>query len=359
MDSIDHQEVRRYFEKQFESSVELVNVKRSFPGVSRETWLIDALIADQPTGLILRIDPPEGSSVPTSMRREYEIYRRLFKSEIPVPEALWYDEGIDFLNGRPHMVRRMVEGRTSVPGLMDKTAAGADLRRAVARECMAKLVLLHTFDWKAHGLDEVMDVPSDPASALPATIAEWRGRWKATRPDHDPVMEEALAWLAENCPTDTPRVSLVKGNNGIGEEIWAGTKIIAMCDWEMAELGDGVLDLFFSQGTMSLNGFDETLKYYEEYLGERVSEERLAFGFFMIALKRLVGLRCGIFGSFVEGKTDKLFSLSLGYIYASASYRDLSRVIGKDIVEAYCLTSRRDSRQAGEEYHGGLGGEGK
>jgi len=39
------------------------------------------------------------------LRQEYEVYRRLFRSEVPVAEPLWYDDSLDFVEGRPGEVR--------------------------------------------------------------------------------------------------------------------------------------------------------------------------------------------------------------------------------------------------------------
>jgi hypothetical protein len=44
-----------------------------------------------------------------------------------------------------------------------------------------------------------------------------------------------------------------------------------MSDWELSALGDGELDLAFSQGTLILGDFGETLCHYERCVGSAVS----------------------------------------------------------------------------------------
>src|SRR6202011_5716019 len=103
----------------------------------------------------------------------------------------------------------------------------------------------------------------------------WRKCWERDRPGPDPVIEEALCWMQENIPTDTPFISLVKGNNGVGEEIFRDGKIVALSDWEGAALSDSVLDLFWAQGTLELTDFGDTIRHYEQCLGSKISLERM------------------------------------------------------------------------------------
>ena len=57
-------------------------------------------------------------------------------------------------------------------------------------------------------------------------------------------------------------LSLLKGNNGIGEEIWPDGRIVALSDWELATIGDPALDWAFSQGLLTLHDVDDTLDHY-------------------------------------------------------------------------------------------------
>jgi hypothetical protein len=107
---------------------------------------------------------------------------------------------------------------------------------------------------------------------------------------------------------------------------------------------------------MSLNGFDETLGFYEEYMGERVSPERIAASFFIIALKRVVGMRCGLYRSFLDGNTNKIFALSLGFVHGAGAHNDLARVIGKNIVDAYRSISMENAGVYGQGIYSALGG---
>src|SRR5271154_5816038 len=95
-----------YLGRELGAPVKIIECKQSFPGASRETWLIRAEVAGRAEGFALRIDPPfHAMAVPFSLKREYEVYARLYGTEVPVAEPLWYAENVAFGQGRPHMVR--------------------------------------------------------------------------------------------------------------------------------------------------------------------------------------------------------------------------------------------------------------
>ena len=327
-------DVARYFTARLGSPVAVTSLQQTFPGLSRETYLVNAVVAGEPRGFVLRVDPPWGGGTPMSLRHEWEVYVRLWRSPIPVAEPLWYEEGGEFAQGRPHMVRALVAGSTTVPGLTDDSSVGADLRRRVVRSHVEKLAEVHRLDWAAYGFDAFMNVPQTAAEALRLEFDRWRRLWLERRTEPYPMITEALFWLEEHIPRDTPFVSLVKGNNGVGEEIFRDGRIVAMSDWELASLGDGALDLGFSQGTLSLAGFGEAVRYYGECVGHEVSPQRLAFAMFWIMFKIIVCLNTCFLRGFIAGRDPRLASPAFGLLSVRQYERRLAASIGKDPVAA-------------------------
>jgi len=327
-------DVATYFSKRLGHAVSIRELKQTFPGLSRETYLVEAEVGGDDRGFVLRVDPPAGGGTPTSLRHEWEVYTRLWKSPVPVAEPLWFDEDIEFAQGRPHMVRDLVEGGTSIPGLTDRTAAAARLRRAVVRDHIERLAEVHRLDWAAYGFDDFIPSPAGPRDALRLEFDCWKRLWLEGRTEPYPMITEALYWLEENMPVDTPFVSLVKGNNGIGEEIYRGGRIVALSDWELASLGDGVLDLGFSQGTLALDDFTAAVAYYGECTGQEVSAERLAYAMFWIMFKTIACLNTRFLRSFLEGTDRRVASPAFGLLTVRQLERRLANSIGKDIVTA-------------------------
>jgi aminoglycoside phosphotransferase (APT) family kinase protein len=336
--TLDQAQLGSYLTRRMSAPVVVNRIKQSFPGISRETWLVDAEISGEKRGLVVRIDPPEGGSGPASLEMEWEIYRRLYGSQVPVAEPLWYDGDSEVSRGRPLMVRRLVDGSPTITGLHDRTAEASELRLRVVHECIEKLALVHTLDWKALGFGELLQAPASAGAAFRTEFNRWRGYWDAGKTGPDPVFEETLVWLSDIIPEDTPRISLVKGNNGIGEEIWRDGRIVAMSDWELGCLGDGISDLFWSQGTVRLCGFETALRYYERCMGKAVAPDRLAFASLFALVKQIICAVVFWYRHYFDGRTKRIYALSTMTCVTESRIR-LGRCIGKTLEQAWDILS--------------------
>jgi len=336
----------RYLSGKLGRPVEIESLKQTYPGFSRQTWLVQARVGGEPQGLVIRLDPPWGASVPTSLKHEWSVYQRLWGTAVPVAEPLWYDEGQDFAEGRALMVRRMVEGGSTIPGLTEPTAAGAALRRQVVEEHVGKLAALHGLDWKALGFGGFIAAPPSAAEALRFEYDWWVRDWADRRSEPFPLVTEFLCWLGEHIPSDTPRVSIVKGNNGVGEEIFRDGRLVAMSDFELASLGDGVLDLAFSQGTLDLIPYADAVRLYEQATGTTVSPERLAFATLWIRFKSLANVNGYAFYGLRNHGDFRTTCAALGLVMSKGVQNTLAACIGKDLLSASQLLAPRGSSYA-------------
>lgn len=334
---VEKAEVTQYLAERLDAPVELTSLKQTFPGMSRETWIVSAAVgegaAKETRELVIRIDPPSGGGVPVPLKVEWEVYIRLWGSPIPVAEPLWYDEGISFAGGRPHMVKSFVDGSPAIPGLHAPGPEGDELRRTVACEHAEKLAVLHTLDWKAYGFDEFLPTPESPADALRLDFEIWKRIWFERRTAAFPSVTAILYWLEEQIPTDSPRISLFKGNNGLNEEIWRDGKIVAMSDWELAGLGDGAQDWAFSQGMLNLWDEEATLAHYEGAAGFRLSRRALAFYKLFFTFKAIVCLNSTM-SAFLDGRDLRAVIPFMGLGTVKNMEHMLSNLVGMDIEEA-------------------------
>lgn len=316
--------------------VRVTALHRTFPGHSRETWIVDT--ADH-GGFVMRVDHPGGPLVPVPMRVEYEVYERLWQSPVPVAEPLWFAAGLDFAGGRAHMVRRLVDGSATVAGLtlagsraVGDPAEAASIRRAVCYEMAEKLALVHTLDWRALGFGDVLFAPTDATNALRDELHHWRALWATERTDPFPLLTEALYWLEEHLPPGGDVLSLLKGNNGIGEEIWRDGRIVALSDWELASIGDPALDWAFSQGLLALHDVDDTLAHYADAAGFAIDRRRLAWATVWIRIKASMTTNGGL-GAFLDGRDRRLVRAALGVGVAKTTESWLAAALGRDVEE--------------------------
>lgn len=352
---IDTTTVERLFSARLDVSVRVVSLRQTFPGQSQETWLLDTVLGDaQERGFVLRVNPPGGGIVPLPLRREWDVYRLLAKTDIPVGEPLWYEEGGEYFNGRPYFVRDLVAGSTEVPGLHLPGAEGDALRREVALEHARCLAALHTLDWEAAGFGEVLTAPSGPAAAARLEFDTWVEIWDEVRPEPFPMVTRVLSWLEEHLPGSAPRVSLLKGNNGLGEEIWQDSRIVALSDWELASLGDPAQDWAFSQGMLSLWDRDEVLDHYEAIAGFSLERANLDFWSVWTLFKAMCCTTAGLRG-FLDGRDLRPVLPTIGFGTVHLMEQFLAVLITMDLADAARLLAAMSASQLEDPAAGGAG----
>ena len=124
----------------------------------------------------------------------------------------------------------------------------------------------------------------------------------AYRTDPFPLLTEALYWLEEQIPPAGDRLCLLKGNNGVGEEIWRDNRIVALSDWELAAIGDPALDWAFSQGLLALHDPIDTLAHYANVAGFAIDERRLAWSAVWIRVKASMTTNSSLWSSRRPGR---------------------------------------------------------
>jgi aminoglycoside phosphotransferase (APT) family kinase protein len=353
---MERAEVERLFSQRLGAAVEVLSLHQTFPGQSRETWLVQTAVGPsvEQRGFVLRVDPPGGGIVPLPLEREWKVYELLAKTEIPVGEPLWFDEDPSWFDGRPYFVRDLVEGSTQVPGLYARTDEGESLRRQVALEHATHLARLHTLDWEAAGFGSLLDVPSSPGAAPRLEFDTWRSIWEDVKPEPFPMITLALQWLEDRLPATAPRVSLLKGNNGLGEEIWRDARIVALSDWELASLGDPAQDWAFSQGLLALWDRERTLEHYEAVAGFELDRGSLDFWSLWTLFKALCCTTAGL-RAFLAGRDQRAVLPTIGFGTVHVMEQVLGTLTTMELADAARVLASMSGRQLEEPAAGGGG----
>jgi aminoglycoside phosphotransferase (APT) family kinase protein len=272
----------RYLAHKLGRPVEVREVERFSRGTSRQTWFV-TLAGQTDRTLVFRIDHPTGSIEPSPLSQEYFMYDRLGGTAVPIARALWWEEDPDWTS-RPFYVREKVSGSWNIPHFLDPDPKYDELRIAISQEHVRKLALVHAVDWRALRFDERLPRPPDEASCGLIYVDTIIRQLEEVGGQDLPVMLEAAEWLKESAPV-APRICLCKGTNGFGEEIWQGSEIVAMSDWEEASIGDPAADFAFMQylapelerGGRKIWGLAHALEYYRQVSGISVTPEAVRF----------------------------------------------------------------------------------
>jgi aminoglycoside phosphotransferase (APT) family kinase protein len=290
------QPLAAYLAHRFGPKTELLEVVKFPRGSSRETWFVAYRPGPQAAlvRVVFRTDFPSGSTIPSSLDQEYFMYERLGHTDVPVARVLWW-EADPYWASRPFYVREHIEGSWSIPHYHDPNPAYDALRIEVSREHIRNLARVHRVDWKALGLDKHLPVPASAEEAGRFYIEQVQAQFRGLRGEPIPLFTMGAHWLKLRAPA-APCVSLCKGTNGMGEEVFHDGKIVAMSDWEEAAIGDPAADFAFAQELVSdierdgrkLWTLAQCLDYYFELCGIRISLESVGFYRMVQSLKMVM-----------------------------------------------------------------------
>jgi aminoglycoside phosphotransferase (APT) family kinase protein len=199
--------------------------------------------------LVLR-RPPFGSKVKTAhdMGREFKVLSQLHAHYPPAPRALLHCDDLAVI-GAPFYLMTRVRG---VILRQQQAPAGIDLpparMRAISEAAVDGLADLHAVDYKAAGLEDL----GHPEGYAGRQVEGWSGRWRQARTDDVPDLDRAAAWLADHLPPPPPAGAALLHNDYKYDNLMLDppdlSRIVAVLDWEMATVGDPLMDLGTSLG---------------------------------------------------------------------------------------------------------------
>ena len=192
--------------------------------------------------LVLR-RPPAGSKVKTAhdMGREYRVLSRLHEHYPKALRALAACDDASVI-GAPFYVMERVRG---VVLRHQRLPEGLDLpparMRAVSEAAVDGLAELHAVDWRAAGLGDF----GRPEGYVERQVTGWSERWRNARTDDVPDLDRAAEWLNANRPPASGAALVhndYKYDNLVLDPVDLG-RVVAVLDWEMATIGDPLMDL--------------------------------------------------------------------------------------------------------------------
>lgn len=191
--------------------------------------------------MILR-RPPNGTKAKSAhdMGREFRIMQRL-KPHFPCPTPLAYCDDESILGG-PFYVMEKLTGvilrRDPPAGLSYSSSEAGQL----CRNLFDTQIKLHLIDYQSAGLSDL----GKPEGYVSRQISGWCERAENVWTDDVPRCEALVAWLKANEPQDCPHTALIHNDFRFDNVVLSASdsmSVIGVLDWEMATLGDPLMDL--------------------------------------------------------------------------------------------------------------------
>lgn len=309
---------------------------RQFPGgASNLTYLLRLASGQE---LILR-RPPRGQKAAGAhdMGREHRVQAALAPVFPYVPEMVGHCEDESVI-GSPFYVMAKVDGivpRRDLPGTMSR-----DDVSALCGNAWDVLAELHSVDVSA--------VPDLAALGrgegyVGRQVAGWTGRFAKARTDDTGDWSDIEAWIHAHQPADVAQV-LIHNDFRLDNLVVAGddpTRVVGVLDWEMATVGDPLMDLGGSMSYWVEEGDDEFFQMfrrqpsqapgmwsraeivarYTERMGYSVSPEQWRF-YEVFGLYRLAVIAQQIWYRYFHGQTTNeqyaVFGPAVGYLETRA-----------------------------------------
>jgi aminoglycoside phosphotransferase (APT) family kinase protein len=219
-------------------------VVEQFPsGFSNLTYLIKV----GGTDLVLR-RPPFGRKAKTAhdMGREYRILTALNPVFPYCPKPLVYTED-ESVMGCPFYVMERIEGIIMRKNLPRGLELSPDQMRTLCENLLDVQFQLHSIDYKAIGLDGF----GKPEGYVKRQVQGWSERYRAAWTPDAPTFEKVMQWLQDNMPPDFDRPGIIHNDYKFDNVVLDPDnplEIIGVLDWEMATIGDPLMDLGSSLG---------------------------------------------------------------------------------------------------------------
>lgn len=262
-----------YLTEHFDLSAGGLRIEQFASGASNLTYLLTFNDKD----FVLR-RPPFGNTVKTAhdMRREFDVLSKLSLAYTPAPRPLLFCSDETVIGSEFYLMERRhgLILRGDVPKILDESP---ELQQSVCESFIANLARLHNVDLREAGLAEL----GKPDGYVRRQVNGWSKRYFAAKTDEHAELERAIEWLNIDIPAESG-IAIVHNDykfDNIMLDPDDLNSVTAVLDWEMATVGDPLMDLGTTLGYwMSPDAGAEMMKmpFNPSDLMERVSRSDLA-----------------------------------------------------------------------------------
>jgi len=205
--------------------------------------------------------PPFGANIKSAhdMAREFKVLSLLKSYYDKVPFPVIYCEDTEVMNA-PFYVMERLQGVILRASNAPKMQLSPDVLRASSTALIDNLVSLHALDINATGLIQL----GKPEGYVQRQVEGWIKRYYNSETDKIETLDKIADWLKSNLPAEQKAAFLhndYKYDNVILNPDNLA-EIIGVLDWEMATVGDPLMDLGGTLAYWSEPGDSDEIKYF-------------------------------------------------------------------------------------------------
>lgn len=204
--------------------------------------------------VVRRPPPPPLPPGAHDVLREARLIKALEGTQVPVARVLAVDDQREVLDV-PFYVMDYVPG-VVITDHVPAALASDEVRRSMGEALVDTVAALHQVDWQVVGLGDFGKPEGFNARhfrRIRALVTDQQGRLPAE-------FIELERWLAERIPSESG-ATIIHNDFRIGNVMWAAEsppRLLAVLDWELATLGDPLMDLAYLLNCYPVTGQPRT-----------------------------------------------------------------------------------------------------
>ncbi len=237
-ETLDAEAVERFLRDHIEGLDGPLDIRQFPSGFSNLTYMIR--FGDRE--LVLR-RPPFGTKARSAhdMGREYRILQALHPVFPYAPRPLAYSEDPAVM-GCPFYVMERIRGIILRKELPEGLHLSPDDARRLCERLLDVQLELHAVDYRRAGLADF----GRPEGYVQRQVEGWSRRYAAARTGDAPDFDAVISWLHEKMPAGPVRPAVIHNDYKMDNVVLDPDdplNIIGVLDWEMATIGDPLMDL--------------------------------------------------------------------------------------------------------------------
>jgi len=251
--------------------------------------------------------------------REFKILDAIKDEPVATPRpVISCDDSSVF--GAPFFVMERIDGSAILTHVPEQWATTPESQGRALEELIDALVSIHAVDWRACGLGDL----AHGGEYLPHQITRWLAQLASYESRELPTAIRLAEWLNTHRPSDQPG-ALCHGDYKLDNVLFAPEsppRLAAVVDWEMAGIGDPLVDLAWAlifhpgpDGTIHL-GMSKDPRFSVEALPDRrqlieryahkSGRDTASLGWYDVFARWKLAIALeGSYAKFLRGQSDK------------------------------------------------------
>lgn len=174
------------------------------------------------------------------MSREFKVQKAVKSAFTKVPTMYAYTDKTDILGAEFYIMEKMDGIILSYQEARKLNVPPIDFK-TIADSWLDTFVQLHLVDYKSVGLEDL----GRPDGYVERQVTNWGKQYLKAATDDVPAAEKVMQWMQENQPKEY-RHSLIHNDYKYDNVVFKDNswkEVVAVLDWEMATIGDPLMDL--------------------------------------------------------------------------------------------------------------------